>query len=206
MIEIDVGILALHEENPDCIGWLTIDGTRIDYPVMYRSGDKNYYLHRDFNGEYSANGCLFLAEECVAGNSDNLIIYGHHMNSGKMFADLENIRTKDFTKNIRKSCSARYGEMNSIRYLQHLQRPFIQGMILIITVLSKREQWMIIKNLLLLLRKSHFIRQEQQQNTEISYLHCLLVSIPRKMGVWYWLQRKITENYHRSGDDDHAGA
>ena len=89
--------------------------------------------------------------------------------------------------------------------------PFIQGMILIITVLSKQEQWMIIKNLLLPLRKSRFIRQEQQQNTEISYLHCLLVSIPRKMGVWYWLQRKITErnkteNYHRSGDDDHAGA
>lgn len=205
-LEVDAGILALHEENPDCIGWLTIDGTRIDYPVMYRPGDKNYYLHRDFNGEYSANGCLFLAEECVPGNSDNLIIYGHHMNSGKMFADLENIRTKDFTKNIRQSCSARYGEMNSIRYLQHLQHPFIQGMILIITVLSKREQWRIIKNLLLPLRKNHFIRQEQQQNTEISYLHCLLVSIPRKMGVWYWLQRKITENYHRSGDDDHAGA
>lgn len=174
LIEIDAGILALHEENPDCIGWLTIDGTRIDYPVMYRPGDKNYYLHRDFNGEYSANGCLFLAEECVPGNSDNLIIYGHHM--------------------------------NSIRYLQHLQHPFIQGMILIITVLSKREQWRIIKNLLFPLRKNHFIRQEQQQNTEIRYLHCLPVSIPRKMGVWYWLQRKITENYHRSGDDDHAGA
>ena len=114
-------------------------------------------------------------------------------------------------KNIRQSCSARYGEMNSIRYLQHLQHPFIQEMILIITVLSKLEQWLIIKNLLLPLRKNHFIRQEQQQNTEISYLHCLLVSIPRKMGVWYWLQRKITErnkteNYHRSGDDDHAGA
>ena len=40
LIEIDAGILALHEENPDCIGWLTIDGTRIDYPVMYRPGDK----------------------------------------------------------------------------------------------------------------------------------------------------------------------
>ena len=50
-LEVDAGILALHEENPDCIGWLTIDGTRIDYPVMYRPGDKNYYLHRDFNGE-----------------------------------------------------------------------------------------------------------------------------------------------------------
>lgn len=43
-LEVDAGILALHEENPDCIGWLTIDGTRIDYPVMYRPGDKNYYL------------------------------------------------------------------------------------------------------------------------------------------------------------------
>lgn len=160
LVEVDAGILALHEENPDCIGWLTIDGTRIDYPVMYRPGDKNYYLHRDFNGEYSANGCLFLAEECVPGDSDNLIIYGHHMNSGKMFADLEKIRTKDFTKNIRQSCSARYGEMNSIRYLQHLQHPFIQEMILIITVLSKLEQWLIIKNLLLLLRKNHFIKQE----------------------------------------------
>ena len=37
LIEVDAGILALHEENPDCIGWLTIDGTRIDYPVMYLS-------------------------------------------------------------------------------------------------------------------------------------------------------------------------
>ena len=95
-LEVDAGILALHEENPDCIGWLTIDGTRIDYPVMYRPGDKNYYLHRDFNGEYSANGCLFLAEECVPGDSDNLIIYGHHMNSGKMFADLEKYKDEGF--------------------------------------------------------------------------------------------------------------
>ena len=62
-IEVDAGILALHEENPDCIGWLTIEETKIDYPVMYRPGDKNYYLHRDFYGDYSANGCLFLAEE-----------------------------------------------------------------------------------------------------------------------------------------------
>ena len=95
-LEVDAGILALHEKNPDCIGWLTIDGTRIDYPVMYRPGDKNYYLHRDFNGEYSANGCLFLAEECVPGDSDNLIIYGHHMNSRKMFADLEKYKDEGF--------------------------------------------------------------------------------------------------------------
>jgi sortase B len=98
LAQIDAGILALHEENLDCIGWITIEGTRIDYPVMYRPGDKNYYLHRDFNGEYSANGCLYLAEECVPGDSDNLIIYGHHMNSGKMFADLEKYKDEDFYK------------------------------------------------------------------------------------------------------------
>ena len=95
-IEVDAGILALHEENPECIGWLTIEGTKIDYPVMYRPGDKNYYLHRDFNGEYSANGCLFLSEKCDPEISDNLIIYGHHMNSGKMFAALEGYKQQAF--------------------------------------------------------------------------------------------------------------
>ena len=71
------GLLALHGENPDCIGWLRIDGTVIDYPVMYHPEEENYYLHRDFCGEYSANGCLFLSELCNPGMSDNLIIYGH---------------------------------------------------------------------------------------------------------------------------------
>lgn len=96
--QIDEGILKLHEENPDIIGWLTVEDTRIDYAVMYRPADKNYYLHRDFNGEYSANGSLFVSEDCVPGQSDNLIIYGHHMNSGKMFADLEKYKEEDFYK------------------------------------------------------------------------------------------------------------
>lgn len=93
---VDEGILALHEKNPDCIGWLTIEGTMIDYPVMYHPEEENYYLHRDFNGEYSANGCLFLSEKCDPETSDNLIIYGHHMNSGKMFAALEGYKQQAF--------------------------------------------------------------------------------------------------------------
>lgn len=93
---VDAGLLALHEENPDCIGWLTIDGTMIDYPVMYHPEEENYYLHRDFDGNYNANGCLFLAENCEPETSDNLIIYGHHMNSGKMFAALEGYKEKKF--------------------------------------------------------------------------------------------------------------
>lgn len=93
---VDAGLLALHEENPDCIGWLTIEGTMVDYPVMYHPEEENYYLHRDFDGNYNANGCLFLAENCEPETSDNLIIYGHHMNSGKMFATLEGYKEKKF--------------------------------------------------------------------------------------------------------------
>lgn len=93
---VDAGLLALHEENPDCIGWITIEGTMIDYPVMYRPEEENYYLHRDFDGNYNANGCLFVAENCDLETSDNLIIYGHHMNSGKMFAALEEYKQEQF--------------------------------------------------------------------------------------------------------------
>ncbi len=90
------GLLALHGENPDCIGWLKIEGTVIDYPIMYHPAEENYYLHRDFYGEYSANGCLFLSELCNPNTSDNRIIYGHHMNSGKMFAALDQYKDSAF--------------------------------------------------------------------------------------------------------------
>lgn len=94
--EVDEGLLALHGENPDCVAWLAVEGTVIDYPVMYRPQDKNYYLKRDFYGEWSANGSLFVAEHCDPDACDNLIIYGHHMNSGKMFAALEDYKSEDF--------------------------------------------------------------------------------------------------------------
>lgn len=93
---VDAGLLALHEENPDCIGWLTIEGTMIDYPVMYHPEEENYYLKRNFDGEYSENGSLFLSEQCDPDDCDNLIIYGHHMNSGKMFAGLEGYKERAF--------------------------------------------------------------------------------------------------------------
>ena len=93
---VDEGLLALHGENPDCVAWLAVEGTVIDYPVMYRPQDKNYYLKRDFYGEWSANGSLFVAEHCDPDACDNLIIYGHHMNSGKMFAALEDYKSETF--------------------------------------------------------------------------------------------------------------
>ncbi len=93
---IHSGLLALHEKNPDCVEWITIEGTVIDYPVMYRPGQKNYYLHRDFNGNHASAGALFIAENCDPDDSDNVIIYGHHMNSGKMFAALNKYKKQSF--------------------------------------------------------------------------------------------------------------
>ncbi|MCD7856389.1 MAG: class B sortase [Clostridiales bacterium] len=90
------GLLALHEENPDCIGWISIEGTMIDYPVMYHPEKENYYLKRNFYGNYSANGSIFLSELCDPETGGNLIIYGHHMSSGAMFAALDNYKKQDF--------------------------------------------------------------------------------------------------------------
>ena len=62
------------------------DGTKIDYPVMSRQGDNNYYLDKNFNGEKDKNGLLILDYRCdVMQSGQNLIIYGHNMRSGVMF-------------------------------------------------------------------------------------------------------------------------
>lgn len=94
--EVDAGLLALHEENPDCLYWLTIPDTVIDYPVMFHPQEKDYYLNRDFYSNYSGSGTLYMDEDCDPEWGDNLIIYGHHMNNGTMFAALENYKSRDF--------------------------------------------------------------------------------------------------------------
>ena len=96
IVEINPGLLALHEQNPDCIGWIKIEGTAIDYPVMYHPEEANYYLRRNFEKEYDVSGTPYLAEICDPEKSDNLIIYGHHMNSGTMFADLDKYKSEKY--------------------------------------------------------------------------------------------------------------
>lgn len=80
---------ALYQKNKKLIGWLKIDDTIIDYPVMQTSNNE-YYLEHNFNQEYDSNGSIFLDCDCsVYPRSTNLIIYGHHMKSGKMFGQLQ---------------------------------------------------------------------------------------------------------------------
>ena len=83
--------------NTDFVGWITIEDTMIDYPVMQTPNDEQYYLRRDFYKEYNSAGTLFCkAEADIEKPSDNIVIYGHHMNSGTMFNDLDKYESKEF--------------------------------------------------------------------------------------------------------------
>ena len=86
----------LHDENPDMIGWLEIQDSKINYPVMQTSLDNpNYYLYRDFDKNESYRGCIYAREECdVFKPSDNITLFGHNMKDGSMFAYLGNYYNK----------------------------------------------------------------------------------------------------------------
>ena len=88
-------IQALITENADCIGWLSINGTNISYPVMYSPSEPQKYLRRNFYGKYSQSGVPFLDGRCDI-QSTNLIIYGHNMKNGTMFSDLKRYVDRDF--------------------------------------------------------------------------------------------------------------
>lgn len=83
--------------NEDFVGWLCIPETDINYPVMHTPDEPERYLRRDFHGEYSESGVPFLDFRCSL-DSDNLIIYGHNMMNGTMFAGLQGYVQEDFCK------------------------------------------------------------------------------------------------------------
>ena len=88
-------ISELTSMNSDCFGWISIAGTNINYPVMHTPDNPQKYLNRNFYCEYSISGEPFLDGRCTS-TSTNLIIYGHHMNNGTMFADLCNYTSSSY--------------------------------------------------------------------------------------------------------------
>ena len=84
-----------YEKNPDLAGWLTIPGTRIDYPVMYSPDEPERYLHANFEVSYSFAGLPFIDAACDP-ESGNRIIYAHNMLDGSMFRTLLKYQQKDF--------------------------------------------------------------------------------------------------------------
>lgn len=88
-------LAALKEKNADCIGWIRVPGTDIDYPIMWTPNDPEHYLHLDFYGSYSDYGVPFMDARCDL-NSGNLILYGHNMFDGTMFTDLIWYKEKEY--------------------------------------------------------------------------------------------------------------
>ncbi len=97
------GVLAdfakLLEVNPDTVGWITVPNTVIDYVIVKPQGDEDpeYYLHRDFYGNYSKYGTVFMDYRSDL-DSKNMILHGHHMQDGSMFANLVQYDELDFYK------------------------------------------------------------------------------------------------------------
>ncbi len=80
-------ISSVLSANSECVGWLYVDGTIINYPVMHTPYVPEKYLHLNFQGKYSYSGTPFLDARCDK-DSENLILYGHNMKNGTMFNQL----------------------------------------------------------------------------------------------------------------------
>ena len=90
------GYGELFLQNPDMVGWIQIDGTTVNYPVMQTPDNPNYYLKRNFYREYSSLGVPYVQEDCDLDTSDNIIIYGHHIKGCKMFGALDAYKSQSF--------------------------------------------------------------------------------------------------------------
>ncbi|MGN0164040.1 MAG: class B sortase [Candidatus Ornithomonoglobus sp.] len=89
----------LYEQNNDMAGWVSINGTKINYPVLYSADSNAYYLHRNFEKQKSSPGMIFMDYQCDRnGKSINTILYGHNMRNGTMFHTLLNYEGKEFWK------------------------------------------------------------------------------------------------------------
>lgn len=89
---------ALRDQNSDFIGWISIEDTKLDFPVMYAPNNKDFYLRHDFNKEYSIYGVPYLDEKTTLGandQSENLVIYGHNMKTGTIFGCLTGYKKAD---------------------------------------------------------------------------------------------------------------
>jgi len=90
---------ALEADNSDVIGWITVDGTAIDNPVLMSSFDKDndFYINHDLNGNSKKAGALYVQRSNTADFTDfNTVIYGHNMLNGSMFGTLKKYRNKQF--------------------------------------------------------------------------------------------------------------
>lgn len=89
----------LYQENSDLIGWIKIDDTKVDYPVMQTDLDNPiYYINKNWDKEKSFAGLPLLDARCTS-NSENWIIHSHNMNNGTMFGSLKKYKDYKYYQN-----------------------------------------------------------------------------------------------------------
>ncbi|AQW25809.1 MULTISPECIES: class B sortase [Clostridium] len=96
---------ALQKINPEVFGWLIVNGTHVNYPLVQASNNSKY-VNTDAKGEFSLSGSLFLDSRNQKNFSDiNNIIYGHNMEKKAMFGELKDFENKEFFE------KHKYGEL-----------------------------------------------------------------------------------------------
>jgi len=97
-VEILPEYKKLFEENNDMYGWIKIEGTEIDYPVLYTPEDPNFYVNKNWKKEIcfeNVGNSIFIDGQTTE-NSNNIIVYGHNMNDGSMFGSLKEYRDEAY--------------------------------------------------------------------------------------------------------------
>ncbi|HRR76198.1 MAG TPA: class B sortase [Ruminococcus sp.] len=109
------------EVNPAVVGWITIDGTHIDYPIC-QADDNDFYLHHGFDGELNNElGCPFLDYRCENDFSGfNSIVYGHHMSQQRMFADIALFKDKAFLQSHPSGTLTMKDGEHSVRFFAYM--------------------------------------------------------------------------------------
>lgn len=94
----EVDFDSLREVNPDIVGWIYYEGTKINYPIV-QGDDNDYYLRIAFDNTWVISGTLFVDAITEAPFEQfNTIVYGHHMKDGSMFGDLKNLKDESYCK------------------------------------------------------------------------------------------------------------
>ena len=92
-----IDFAALKAKNPDVVAWFYVPGTSVNYPILYREADNEYYLRRDIDGkEGSYDGVFLDGDDAPDFSKLQNLMYGHHMKNGTMFTPLVNFKKKNF--------------------------------------------------------------------------------------------------------------